>query len=179
MVPYIRWLDRGWRFDFPVRHFPNLVERLRGTPARLEDRLAALPRDELVLRVNGMWSLQEHAGHLLDLTALDAARIDDFTAERERLTAADMTNRRTNDARHNDRPIDRILADFRRERSAIVRQLDAADESFAGRTALHPRLGVVIRVVDWVYFVAEHDDHHLAAIASVLHGRHGRIPEIA
>jgi hypothetical protein len=35
------------------------------------------------------------------------------------------------------------------------------------RTALHPRLNVRIRVIDLVFFIAEHDDHHLAQISEL------------
>ena len=170
MIDLIPWTERTFRFDLPVRQFPNVVERLRGTPARLRSRLGALSTDVLTRRVGGKWSVQEHAGHLRDLVALDTARLDDFTAGRETLTAADMTNRRTVDARHNDHPIDEVLGGFERERGALVRRLDQLDEAFVARSAMHPRLGVPVRVVDWAFFVAEHDDHHMAVIASLLHG---------
>src|SRR5262249_49893416 len=32
-----RWFDRAFSFDLPVTQAPNVVERLRGTPARLEE----------------------------------------------------------------------------------------------------------------------------------------------
>ena len=170
MIDVIPWTERTFRFDLPVRQFPNVIERLRGTPARLRTRLGALSADVLTRRIGGKWSIQEHAGHLRDLGALDAARLDDYTAGRETLTAADMSNRLTVDARHNDHSIDDVLGGFERERGALVRRLDQLDEAFVARTALHPRLGVPMRVVDWAFFVAEHDDHHLAVIASSLQG---------
>jgi hypothetical protein len=43
------------------------------------------------------------------------------------------------------------------------------DETFIQRTALHPRLNVPMRVLDWAYFIAEHDDHHLAQITVLLY----------
>jgi hypothetical protein len=36
------------------------------------------------------------------------------------------------------------------------------------RTAVHPRLQMPMRLVDWAYFVAEHDDHHLARIRELI-----------
>jgi hypothetical protein len=170
MIDFIPWTERTFRFDLPVRHFPNVVERLRGTPARLRATLGALRRDVLTRRAGGKWSVQEHAGHLRDLGALDAARLDDFTAGRETLTAADMSNRRTIDAHHNDQALEAILDGFEGERGALVRRLDHLDEAFVARTALHPRLGVPMRVVDWAFFVAEHDDHHLTVITALLRG---------
>jgi hypothetical protein len=35
-------------------------------------------------------------------------------------------------------------------------------ESEEGRTLLRPRLKTPMRLVDHLFFVAEHDDHHLA-----------------
>jgi hypothetical protein len=172
MVQLIPWVERSWKFDVPLRQFPNIVERLRGTPARLEKRLGALSRDTLVRRQGDKWSLQEQAGHLLDLDVLDKARLEDFINGRERLTAADMTNRRTMEAAHNDRAIDDLLTDFARARGELVARLDEVDEAFIGRVALHPRLAVPVRVVDWTLFVAEHDDHHLAVITSMLRRAH-------
>ena len=39
-----------------------------------------------------------------------------------------------------------------------------------GPTAVHPRLGVRMRLIDRAQFVADHDDHHLAAARKVLRG---------
>jgi hypothetical protein len=119
-------------------------------------------------RGSQQWSIQEHVGHLLDLGELDRMRLEDFAARREQLTAADMTNRRTNEARHNERRTDELVAQLRRERGELIQRLDELDEEFVGRTARHPRLGVPMKVVDWAHFVAEHDDHHLAVITALL-----------
>jgi len=35
------------------------------------------------------------------------------------------------------------------------------------KTAWHPRLKVRMRLVDLAYFVAEHDDHHLASMVII------------
>ena len=148
--------------------FPNIVERLRGTPARLADRLTSLPRAVLTRRAGSEWSVQEHAGHLLDLGTLDLARVDDYQAARGVLTAADRENRKTIDAAHNARALDDILAEFRRERAELVRRLEALDDAMLERAAIHPRLGTAMRVVDFAYFVAEHDDHHLAVVSALL-----------
>jgi hypothetical protein len=94
-------------------------------------------------------------------------RLDDFEAGRETLVAADMDNRKTDDANHNGSTIKNILAAFRKERMEFVRRLDAYDEGFVQRTALHPRLKVRIRVLDLAFFIAEHDDHHLARISEL------------
>ena len=47
-------------------------------------------------------------------------------------------------------------------------RLEKYDEAFITRTALHPRLLTPMRVIDLCFFVAEHDDHHLARIWELL-----------
>jgi uncharacterized damage-inducible protein DinB len=158
------WFERKFSFDFPAELYPNLIVRLRGTPARLEEMLRGLSREQLVRQPGGKWSIQENAGHLLDLEPLWFARVDDFFAAKEILAPADLTNRQTHEARHNERRIEELLAAFRRARLALVERVETlAAEDFT-RTALHPRLRTPMRLVDHLYFIAEHDDHHLARI---------------
>lgn len=168
MIQTIRWFERKFTFDLPAWMYPNVVERLRGTPARLDDRLGQWPQNLLTRREGDKWSVQEHAGHLLDLGALDVARLDDYQAGRETLQAADLKNRKTYEANHNSNSIKNILASFRAERAEFVRRLDGYDEEFVLRAALHPRLNVPMRVIDFAFFIAEHDDHHLARMTELI-----------
>ena len=168
MVERTEWIKRQFAFGLPLGMYPNVVERVRGTPARLEDLTRSLTREVLTRRDGDKWSIQEHSGHLLDLEPLGMKRLDDFDAGRETLVAADMENRKTHDANHNANTIENILAAFRKERMEFVRRLDAYDEGFVQRTALHPRLKVRIRVLDLAFFIAEHDDHHLARISELI-----------
>ncbi len=162
MAARIKWTQRRFPFDSPVDVYPELMERLRGTPARVEDRLRSFPAAILTRRDGEVWSIQENAGHLVDTEALFMGRLDDYDAGIAPLRAADMTNRKTFDARHNDQPIESILQDLRRERGALVARLERlAPDQFA-RTAQHPRLKKPMRVVDMMFFHAEHDDYHLA-----------------
>lgn len=168
MTDRTRWFSRKFTFDAELWAYPNLVERLRGTPARLEERVRGVPVSTLTKRVGDRWSIQENAGHLLDLESLWAGRLDDFERGVDRLRVADLDNRRTHDADHNRAQIGDILTQFRQERTAFVARLDEYDDAFIARTALHPRLSQPMRVIDHVLFVAEHDDHHLAAITELM-----------
>ncbi|HLL72988.1 MAG TPA: DinB family protein [Pyrinomonadaceae bacterium] len=168
MNPPVIWFERVFKLDLPLEMYPNVVERVRGTPARLEDRLAQLPREILTRRDGAKWSMQEQAGHLLDLGTLDIGRLDDYEAGLENLRPADLGNRKTHEADHNADSIERILATFRAERGEFVRRLDAYDADFPARTALHPRLNIPMRLIDLIYFIAEHDDHHLARITDLM-----------
>jgi uncharacterized damage-inducible protein DinB len=147
--------------------FPFVVERLRGTPARIEDKVRGLSPAVLTRRDGGSWSIQEQIGHLLDLDELHAGRLDDYLAGATVLRAADMKNRRTHEANHNARPIEELLRDFRYERELFVARLDGWDESLISLTALHPRLNQPMRVIDMAFFTAEHDDHHLTRMTEL------------
>jgi DinB superfamily len=168
MVERTEWIKRQFAFGLPLWMYPNVVERVRGTPARLEDLTCSLAREILTRRDGDKWSIQEQAGHLLDLEPLGMSRLDDYEAGRETISAADMENSKTHEANHNADTIEDILARFREERMEFVRRMDAYDEAFVQRTALHPRLNVKIRVIDLAFFIAEHDDHHLARISELI-----------
>jgi uncharacterized damage-inducible protein DinB len=158
------WFERKFEFSFPVEAYPNLAVRLRGTPARMEEILRGRPREILIAKEGDRWSAQEHAGHLLDLEPLWSARVGDFAVGGSELTVADLRNQKTHDANHNARPVGQILADFRNARLALMTRLERLSPDLYARTMLHPRLKQPMRLVDHLYFVAEHDDHHLAHI---------------
>ena len=163
----MEWFKRKFSFDLPIEMYPNVVERVRGTPARLEELTRGISQQSLTRRDGEKWSIQEQAGHLLDLEELGMKRLDDFEAGSETLFAADLANRKTHEANHNADSIENILARFRQERTAFVARLDSYDEAFVQRTGLHPRLNKPMRVIDLIFFIAEHDDHHLARISEL------------
>jgi uncharacterized damage-inducible protein DinB len=160
------WFQRTFDFTFPIEQHPNLCVRLRGTPARVEEIARGAAREVLVRKPceHEKWSAQEHAGHLLDLESLWMARVEDYLTGAPQLTAADLSNRKTHEAQHNRRAVVEILADFRSARSRLVGRVEKIDPSDLARTLLHPRMQTPMRLVDHLYFVAEHDDHHLAHI---------------
>jgi uncharacterized damage-inducible protein DinB len=157
-----KWFDRKFDLSFPVELYPNILTRLRGTPARLEELISANSRETLTRQHDGTWSIQENAGHLLDLEPLWLSRLDDFASGIETLRAADLSNRKTHEANHNGRNVKEILSQFRKARALLIERAEGLDAKMYSRTALHPRLKTPMRLVDHLYFVAEHDDQHMA-----------------
>lgn len=160
------WFERRFEFTFPLEQYLNLCARLRGTPARLEELAAGIPREILIRKAGEKWSAQEEIGHLADMEPLWMARVSDFLTDSENgtLTVADLANRRTHEANHNARPVAEILAEFRTARVRFLERISVFPPEYFARTLLHPRLRQPMRMVDHLYFVAEHDDHHLARI---------------
>jgi uncharacterized damage-inducible protein DinB len=127
----MNWLDRRFAYEPPVGEFPAIVERLRGTPARVEEKAARIRESVRLFKPGEEWSIQEHLGHLVDLEGLWARRTEEL---------------------------------LRVARGRWVDRLDACSDADVARSSLHPRLKRPMRLVDLCFFVAEHDDHHLAVV---------------
>jgi hypothetical protein len=162
MLEPAAWISRTWTFGIAVDLFSQVLERLRGTPPRAEELVRSLPGSILSKRRDGAWSVHEHLGHLSDMNALDDKRVTEFLEGATALSAADMTNQATELARHNDRSVHAILERLRSGRQELVARLEVFPADLRQHVALHPRLRQPMTIVDWMYFVAEHDDHHLA-----------------
>lgn len=177
MIAQIAWLDRHFDFNHSVGVFPPLLERLRGTPARAKELVADISETVLATRVNGKWSVKEHLGHLVDLQPLDERRLKEFLDGAEELSPADVDNRATENANHQGVPIAEIIRRLSGGREELIRRLEALTENEVTRVALHPRLQKRMRLLDWLYFLAEHDDHHLALARSLIARLHPAPPE--
>ena len=164
MTVRVPWLDRKFELDFPVEEAPAILAQLRAAPDRLEALVRPVPDAKRVAKVGDKWSLQEHAGHLIDLDDLHLSRMDDYDQGVDFLRPADLTNRQTEEASWNSRSTEEVLAGFRAKRAELVRRLETLEPGRFGQTAIHPRLHVAMRIVDMMKFVVEHDEHHLQTI---------------
>jgi len=163
----VKWFERNFNFNIEQNVFPSIIERLVGTPARLEEKFKTIPSDFLTIRVNNKWSIKENVGHLIDLEPLWQGRLEDILTGKRELRAADLQNRKTDLANHNDKPLEELLSDFRQIRAQTMVMLEKIDASAVFKSALHPRLKTPMRTMDLFLFVAEHDDHHLARITGL------------
>lgn len=167
MIVQTPWIERSFHFDFPAGLFPVIFSRLEGTLFRLSHLLAHAD-DEACSHSSEGWSVKEHTGHLYDLEELWWKRLDDFRQRKAVLSAADMSNARTTAAGHNEKTLDQLLQQFALERQKMLETIYGFDEELLTRTSVHPRLNQPMRVVDALFFVAEHDDHHLSIISTAL-----------
>lgn len=162
------WFGRQFQFPIPIELLPQIEARLRGTPARLEELLRDGTGEILLRKPDGAWSAQEHAGHLLTLEALWAERLQNFRDLSNTLAPADLSNRPTDLADYNARPLTEVLSNFRAARHATLNAIPEHGSPAFDHALPHPRLQTPMRLVDHLYFVAEHDDHHLARIWELL-----------
>jgi hypothetical protein len=164
----IKWIDRKFSFGYSIGYAPLFIERLKGIAPRLEEMMSTCNDVKASERVDNTWSIKENIGHLSDLESLHDGRIDDFIAKLPELRAADMSNKETEGANHNEQPVQQLLSTFRNKRSKFIERIAALDEVYFESTALHPRLQQVITFTDLLFFIAEHDNHHLTRIAALI-----------
>jgi uncharacterized damage-inducible protein DinB len=171
MVPQKLWFERKFPFPIPSEQYAEICGRLAVAPVNLEEAFRDSPPYLRVLQPEGKWSAQEQAGHLLDLEPLWLTRVTDFFTEGvTELTVTDLTNRRTTEGGHNEKPLASILAGFALARRQLLDRLQRLGRSEPERTRLHPRMKVQMTLVDHLYFVAEHDEYHLTNIKALLAG---------
>jgi len=168
MIERTPWFERNFETSPQKSLMPGLVERLRGTPVRISDRLVGTAPDVLTRRHNDTWSIQENVGHLWDLEELWANRLEDFLSGNATLTAADLENTKTHSADHNQQPLFALVTGFRQARQRLVENLEHLSADDLRRTALHPRLKQPMTIPGMCLFIAEHDDHHAARITELL-----------
>ncbi len=167
MVTPTPWFERHFHFDFPVGIFPAIFSRLEGSLFRLSAILQNADAEYSSQNING-WSVKEHVGHLYDLEDLWWKRLNDFLDNKAMLTEADLNNTKTKEAGHNEKTLEQLMQLFIMERQKMLETIYSFDASVLSITSVHPRLLQPMRLIDALYFVAEHDDHHIAAISDLL-----------
>lgn len=162
------WFNRA----FPVIEdngiLPAIIERLSGTPARIEEIIRTTSPELLIIKSGEKWSINEEIGHLSDMEPLWLGRLEDLINGATELRVADLTNQKTHNANHNAVSAHVLLQQFREQRQQLVHRLWRLEDAQLIQSALHPRLKTPMRIIDLAYFVAEHDDHHLAGIRQIL-----------
>ena len=164
------WVDKKFEFGFPVEDYVELLETLAAAPGRLDELLDGVSPDELVQSRGQGWSIQENAGHLISLEELFMGRLDDFDAGKDKLRAADMSNRKTGQANYNSADVSGIVTVFGAVRGQYIARLRAKPAAFFATVAWHPRLEKPMRVVDQLYFQVAHDAHHFTRIQQLKSG---------
>ncbi len=139
MISITPWIQRTFQFNFPIGLFPVIYSRLEGTVLRVEKLTENADEKTCSTSLNG-WSIKQHIGHLTDLEELWWQRLMDFEQNRPVLTAADMSNKKTEMADHNIKPLQNILTDFSNERKRVLEIIYSFGEETLGKTGLHPRL---------------------------------------
>jgi len=163
----VKWFEKKFEFKGNENTFPSILERLAGTPLRLEAKLRSLDTSMLEIQMENTWSIKENAGHLTDLEPLWRGRLEDIINGELEMRLTDLSNAQTTNANHNAKSVEMLIDNFYSTRNQTMALLITLDESIIFKYSLHPRLKTPMRTLDLFLFVAEHDDHHLARITEI------------
>lgn len=162
------WFDR--KFDFAhLSTTPNvLYERLSFTAIRIREMVRNISSEAMVTSQD-KWSVKQNIGHLTDLEPIWYGRVQDILNGKEHLRTIDLTNKKTHEADHNYLSVEKLISNFSAQRKLLLQICSENFDKLDGASALHPRLQIPMRIMDLMYFVAEHDDHHLSTIRHIIH----------
>jgi len=118
-----KWFNRKFPIIEDNGILLSIIERLSGTPARVEEIINNVDPALLTLRPEGKWTIKEEIGHLSDLEPLWSARLDELVNGLAELRAADLTNRQTHTANHDATEIKILQQQFREQRQLFVKKL--------------------------------------------------------
>jgi hypothetical protein len=159
-----KWFEREFDWSFGAEKYAAIYQQLAGAPQRLQQVVTGVREDLLVSKPDGKWSIKEQVGHLFVMEPLWRVRFQDIMDQQPTLTVADLNNTATTEGGFNSVPLAHLLARFVAERQETMQLLDRINALDLEKRSLHPRLKQPMRVIDLAYFVAEHDDHHIAIV---------------
>jgi len=163
-----KWFERKFASIEDNGLLPGIIERLEGTPARISFKLQQVALTDIILKGPHDWSLKSELGHLSDLEPLWFTRLQEIKRGVPKLTATDLANRRTYEANHDQFSVKELLDNFSRHRKELVALFRSLSKDELQHVSVHPRLKKPMRAIDHAYFIAEHDDHHLAQMQMLL-----------
>jgi len=163
-----KWFDKKFQFELSHNEYELILSRLNENPELISNLVSLLPVAILTKKVDNGWSIQENVGHFIDLEELHTGRIDDFTAGKETLRPADLNNKKTDEANHNNENINDLLKKLKSAREDFVSKMKNLDAKILKRSSIHPRLNQPMRPIDMAQFVLEHDERHIETIKELM-----------
>lgn len=172
-----KWFDRKFDFSFGMEVHGTLLERLQSAPNTFKNVCPAPPKEIQILKPGNKWSVNENIGHLTELEPLWRKRFEEIKMESPEMTPADLRNKATDEMNFNKFSLRELLHTFTGQRAETINFLKSLQERDFSKSSVHPRLEQPMRIIDLMYFVAEHDQHHLEAILNILN-RHWKQKDI-
>ena len=130
----------------------------------MRDAIDGVDKTVLTARLNEKWSAQENIGHLLDIEPLWIRRVNDIISETPVMRSADLKNLKTHFAEHNNNDAHTLINELEASRNKWFPLLKDFNDEDRAKTSKHPRLERPMNLLYMMYFVSEHDDHHLQTI---------------
>jgi hypothetical protein len=160
----LEWFERSFTFGLPEGMLPFYLERLEGTIARIESKVAGIPEAILSNKLDGKWSVKQNIGHLAEVDEIALRRIDEITQGVSPMSPAVFEPGKD----YNQKPVKEVIAYFRENRLKNLTKYKSLSGDELKKFSLHPRLKLQMNAVDLAWFDAEHDDHHMVRINEIL-----------
>lgn len=168
----MKWLERTWQFPINGIEYLVLIQKLKNTASIIIELTHGLQEEQTKRKVNNKWSINEHAGHLLTIESLWIARLDDFVMGHSALRPWNGTNADTDAANFNRQRLGKILEDFDDIRTVHAEMLSKFEDKCSEMQARIERLNTTMNLRDHIWFMTEHDEHHINAIQQLIQETH-------
>jgi uncharacterized damage-inducible protein DinB len=162
------WSKRRFTFGQPQWMLADFIERLRGVTPRITALVTGISDDVAHRRYEGKWSIAQNVGHLADVEDLWQERLEDLRRRRDVYTPADPARSQKAAERHQGTPLVEIIRELETKRGQLVAAMIAAPRELQLASVFHERLQCPMRLIDCAQFYAEHDDHHLLRVRTLL-----------
>jgi uncharacterized damage-inducible protein DinB len=163
-----KWFDRRFDFNFGMELYDTVIERLQSAPNRFIQVSRMLPDEILVFRYENKWTIKENIGHLRLLEPLWRTRFEEIKNGISEMSPADISNSATDKMNFNTFSLQELIDSFTHQRIKTIDFLNNLQKSDFTKRSTHPRLQQPMRIIDLMYFVAEHDLHHLNAVLNII-----------
>ncbi|MBO9676297.1 MAG: DinB family protein [Sphingobacteriaceae bacterium] len=166
--PFGKWFDRKFDTNIDIVQFEDVLNRMEHFPAALNQLLETCPKKITTIKTDGKWSVNENVGHLILLEDLWRRRFQDIKDGKQDMSPADLNNTATDQANFNELALDELIKSLRDERAKTIALLQGISKEDLLKKSIHPRLNQPMNIVDLMYFVAGHDEHHMTTIQSII-----------
>lgn len=165
----IKWNELNYEINTNDK-LPLILERLIGTSARIEDKVKRYSLIAIIKKQNKEWSVAEHIGHLGLLERVWSLRVKEILENKEVMSNYYISDVEFEANKFNEINVADLIAGFRIKRERLCNKIATLSSEELDYISLHPRLNKKMKIVDLAYFIAEHDDYHLAKITQLLKG---------
>jgi len=166
--PFVKWFDRKFDTNIDIEQFEDALSRMEHFPAVLNQLLETCPKKVTTIKTDGKWSVNENVGHLILLEDLWRKRFQDIKDGKHDMSPADLNNTATDQAFFNKSVLDELTKNLIDERAKTIALLQGISKEDLLKKSIHPRLNQPMNIVDLMYFVAGHDEHHMSTIQSII-----------
>ncbi|MDN3725138.1 GNAT family N-acetyltransferase [Aequorivita sp. SDUM287046] len=163
-----KWFNRKFNFNISMEKFPELLGSMELIVLKFQKVIQGRFEEQLNFKPNGKWSIKEHIGHLCILEPLWQKRFLEIKENKVKMSATDLNNQATNQSFFNQFSMEKLLSDFQEARANTIRIIESMSEEDFQKSLYHPRLNQPMRIIDLMYFITEHDTHHLNTLLEIL-----------